>query len=83
MTNLSTVTDATTPDSLATMTETDLVDRIREAGASVIVVEQDIGQALKVADRVYCMMEGRVTLTGRPADLGREDIHAAYFGVQA
>jgi branched-chain amino acid transport system ATP-binding protein len=32
----------------------------------VIVVEQDIGQALKVADRVYCMMEGRVTLTGTP-----------------
>ena len=30
-----------------------------------IVVEQDIGQALKVADRVYCMMEGRVTLHGR------------------
>jgi branched-chain amino acid transport system ATP-binding protein len=57
--------------------------RIREAGASLVIVEQDIGQALKVADRVYCMMEGRVTLTGRPADLSREAIHAAYFGVHA
>jgi branched-chain amino acid transport system ATP-binding protein len=57
--------------------------KIREGGASVIVVEQDIGQALKVADRVYCMMEGRVTLTGRPAELSREAIHAAYFGVAA
>lgn len=57
--------------------------RIKEGGASVIVVEQDIGQALKVADRVYCMMEGRVTLSGRPADLSREQIHAAYFGVHA
>jgi branched-chain amino acid transport system ATP-binding protein len=57
--------------------------RIKAAGASVIVVEQDIGQALKVADRVYCMMEGRVTLSGRPADLTREAIHAAYFGVHA
>jgi len=55
---------------------------IRAAGASVIVVEQDISQALKVADRVYCMMEGRVTLTGMPAMLTREDIHAAYFGVR-
>jgi branched-chain amino acid transport system ATP-binding protein len=54
--------------------------RIRETGASVIVVEQDIGQALKVADRVYCFMEGRVTLSGRPADLSREAIHDAYFG---
>lgn len=57
--------------------------KIKEGGASVIVVEQDIGQALKVADRVYCMMEGRVTLTGRPAELSREAIHAAYFGVAA
>jgi branched-chain amino acid transport system ATP-binding protein len=57
--------------------------RIREGGASVIVVEQDIGQALRVADRVYCMMEGRVTLTGRPDELSREAIHAAYFGVAA
>ncbi|HWY82519.1 MAG TPA: ABC transporter ATP-binding protein [Roseiarcus sp.] len=54
--------------------------RLRETGASVVIVEQDIGQALKVADRVYCMMEGRVTLTGAPAELTREAIHAAYFG---
>jgi branched-chain amino acid transport system ATP-binding protein len=54
--------------------------RLRETGASIVIVEQDIGQALKVADRVYCMMEGRVTLTGAPAELTREAIHAAYFG---
>lgn len=57
--------------------------KIKAGGASVIVVEQDIGQALRVADRVYCMMEGRVTLTGRPGELSREAIHAAYFGVAA
>ncbi len=54
---------------------------IRESGTSIIVVEQDIGQALKVADHVHCMMEGRVTLSGRPADLSREAIHDVYFGV--
>jgi branched-chain amino acid transport system ATP-binding protein len=54
--------------------------RIRETGASIVIVEQDIAQALKVADRVYCMMEGRVTLTGRSSDLSRDDIHKAYFG---
>ncbi|MGR9139906.1 branched-chain amino acid transport system ATP-binding protein [Rhizobium leguminosarum] len=54
--------------------------RIRETGASIVIVEQDIAQALKVADRVYCMMEGRVTLFGRAADLSRHDIHKAYFG---
>ena len=57
------------------------VPRIKQSGASIIVVEQDIGQALKVADRVYCMMEGRVTLTGRPDELSRDAIHDAYFGV--
>jgi branched-chain amino acid transport system ATP-binding protein len=54
--------------------------RIRASGASVVVVEQDIGQALRVADRIYCLMEGRVTLEGPPSALSREDIHAAYFG---
>lgn len=54
--------------------------RIQQSGASIVVVEQDIGQALKVANRVYCMMEGRVTLSGTPADLSREAIHNAYFG---
>lgn len=53
---------------------------IRAAGASIVMVEQDIGQALKVADRVYCMMEGRITLSGTPGALTREAIHAAYFG---
>lgn len=59
------------------------VPKIQASGASLIVVEQDIGQAMKVADRVYCMMEGRVTLDGTPDSLGRDDIHAAYFGVSA
>lgn len=56
------------------------VPKIKAAGASLVVVEQDIAQAMAVADRVYCMMEGRVTLTGKPADLSRAAIHDAYFG---
>ncbi len=54
--------------------------QIRAEGAAVIVVEQNIEQALSVADRVYCLLEGRVTLTGRPAGLDRERIRRAYFG---
>jgi branched-chain amino acid transport system ATP-binding protein len=56
---------------------------IRATGAAVIIVEQDITRALKVADRVYCLMEGRVTLTGPSRDVTREAIHAAYFGEPA
>ena len=57
--------------------------RIRETGAAVVIVEQDIARALSVADRVYCMMEGRVTLAAPAKDVSREAIHAAYFGQAA
>jgi len=52
-------------------------------GATVVLVEQDIGQALRAADRVYCLLEGRVALEGAPAELDRDRIAAAYFGVRA
>jgi branched-chain amino acid transport system ATP-binding protein len=54
--------------------------RIKASGASVILVEQDIVQALQVANRVYCFQEGRMSLEGRPAELSRDQIHTAYFG---
>jgi branched-chain amino acid transport system ATP-binding protein len=54
--------------------------RIKADGASVVLVEQDIAQAMKVADRVYCFQEGRLSLAGRPRDLTRDQIHNAYFG---
>ena len=54
---------------------------IKQSGTSIIIVEQDIGQALRVADHVHCMMEGRITLSGKPSELSREAIHDAYFGV--
>jgi branched-chain amino acid transport system ATP-binding protein len=54
---------------------------ILAAGTSLVLVEQDIVQALKAAQRVYCLQEGRVALTGAAKDLSRETIAAAYFGV--
>jgi branched-chain amino acid transport system ATP-binding protein len=53
---------------------------VKAEGTSIVVVEQDIVQAMNVSDRVYCFSEGRMTLTGAPDELSREDIHAAYFG---
>ena len=54
--------------------------QIKAEGTSVVLVEQDIVQAMKVADRVYCFQEGRLSLTGHPRELTREQIHRAYFG---
>ena len=53
---------------------------IVDGGTTVLVVEQDIGQALAVADRVVCLLEGRVSLEGPPAALDRPRITEAYFG---
>jgi branched-chain amino acid transport system ATP-binding protein len=53
---------------------------IKAEGASIVIVEQDIQQALAVSDRVYCFQEGRMKLTGKPSELTREAIHTAYFG---
>ena len=53
---------------------------IKKEGVTLLLVEQDINQALEVADRVYCFQEGRVSLTGAPKELTKDRIAAAYFG---
>ncbi len=50
-------------------------------GTSLVIVEQDIRQALAVADRAYCFQEGRISLSGRPQELTHERITQAYFGM--
>jgi len=50
-------------------------------GTAMVLVEQDVVQALHAAQRVYCLQEGRVALSGAAKDLTREQIAAAYFGV--
>lgn len=50
-------------------------------GMSVVVVEQDVGTAQRVSQRVYCFQEGRVSLEGESGALTREQISAAYFGL--
>jgi branched-chain amino acid transport system ATP-binding protein len=58
----------------------DALPRIKAEGTSVVLVEQDIVQAIKVSDRIYCFQEGRLSLSGRPAELSHNQIHLAYFG---
>ena len=55
--------------------------KIKAEGTSVIIVEQDIQQAMKVADRLYCFQEGRISLAGGPSAFSREEIQVAYFGM--
>jgi branched-chain amino acid transport system ATP-binding protein len=50
-------------------------------GTAVVVVEQDVMQALAASNYLYCLQEGRVLLKGESQSLNREAIKAAYFGV--
>lgn len=54
---------------------------ITKAGTTVLIVEQDLGQALHFADRVQCLLEGRTVLEAPAAAVTRERIAAAYFGL--
>jgi branched-chain amino acid transport system ATP-binding protein len=60
----------------------DVLPQILAEGASILLVEQDVSQALRVADRVHCLLEGRTALEGSPRDLGAAQIEEAYFGVR-
>jgi len=49
-------------------------------GIGVLLVEQDVSQALAVATRVHCLLEGRTSLVGAPNEVTPADIESAYFG---
>lgn len=51
-------------------------------GSTVVLVEQDLTRALRVAGRVVCMLEGRVVLQGDAASLDRDRVVDAYFGLR-
>jgi branched-chain amino acid transport system ATP-binding protein len=51
------------------------------SGTTIVLVEQDLTRALRVAGRVICMLEGRIVLQGKAGDLTREEVTLAYFGL--
>ena len=59
----------------------DALPRITAGGLTAIIVEQDVGLAQRVSNRLYCFQEGKVSLTGKSNDVTREQISMAYFGV--
>jgi len=57
-----------------------LLPRLLESGLTVLLVEQDVSQALGVASMVHCLLEGRITLEGEPSALTAAAVERAYFG---
>jgi branched-chain amino acid transport system ATP-binding protein len=58
-----------------------MLPQVLESGITVLLVEQDVSQALRVATHLQCLLEGHTTLEGTPAGVTREQVEAAYFGV--
>jgi branched-chain amino acid transport system ATP-binding protein len=54
---------------------------IKARGIGMLVVEQDITRSLAVADRFYCLLEGKVSLAGRPQETSRDVVMKHYFGL--
>lgn len=59
----------------------DALPDIISEGLSALIVEQDINRALHIADRYYCLSEGKITLSGNADTAERDAISQAYFGV--
>jgi branched-chain amino acid transport system ATP-binding protein len=58
-----------------------MLPQIMESGLTVLLVEQDVSQALQVASHLHCLLEGHTTLEGRPSDVTPQQVEAAYFGL--
>jgi branched-chain amino acid transport system ATP-binding protein len=59
-----------------------MLPQILATGLTVLLVEQDVSQALRVASHLQCLLEGRTTLEGKPSEVTPEEVEAAYFGLR-
>jgi branched-chain amino acid transport system ATP-binding protein len=58
------------------------IRRVHREGTAVLLVEQNVATALRVADRAYVLEEGRMVADGTPdALMQRDEIRHAYLGV--
>ncbi len=57
------------------------LDTLMAGGTTIVLVEQDLRRAMRVADRVVCMLEGKIVLEGPRGAITREQVSQAYFGL--
>jgi branched-chain amino acid transport system ATP-binding protein len=59
-----------------------LIPEIVAQGVGILLVEQDVTLGVGVANRVHCLLEGKTSLVGTPAELSAQQIERAYFGAE-
>jgi branched-chain amino acid transport system ATP-binding protein len=59
-----------------------LIRSLRDGGLAILLVEQNVGQSLEIADRAYVMENGGIRFSGKPAELlGSDELRRAYLGL--
>jgi branched-chain amino acid transport system ATP-binding protein len=59
-----------------------LISQLRSTGLSILLVEQNVGQSLDIADRAYVMENGQIRFSGTPGELLASDtLRQAYLGM--
>lgn len=59
----------------------DVIERLRDEGVTILLIEQNAAMALESADRAYVLEHGRITLSGTGAELaGNDEVRRAYLG---
>ena len=59
-----------------------LIRQLRDGGLAVLLVEQNVGQSLEIADRAYVLENGSVRFSGAPDQLlGSDELRRAYLGL--
>lgn len=60
----------------------EIISNVAKQGVSILIVEQNLNQALSVADRGYVLETGQIVMEGKASDLlADEEIQAAYLGI--
>jgi branched-chain amino acid transport system ATP-binding protein len=58
-----------------------MLPQILASGVTILLVEQDVSQALRAASHLQCILEGNTTLLATPSEVTAEQVESAYFGL--
>jgi branched-chain amino acid transport system ATP-binding protein len=60
----------------------EVVEKIHQNGTTLVIVEQDVNTALEIADRGYCLENGKIVLCGESKEmLGNKYVQEAFLGI--
>ena len=58
------------------------LEKLRQSGVTILLVEQNVNTTLKITDRAYVLEQGRIVMEGKSQDLLKDDhIKSAYLGI--